>query len=268
MRNQFQYTIRATTIGLLAVLAACADGEKTDDGPATAAATSQQPSTAPSAQPSGDRINLANCAQDTNGRVFFQVGKSVLGVPAPQIRDAIPTSLRPPLTKEDVKKELKSQAAAGGGCLNKPIAASLLVIQDDFGHPLLDGRVGLLGVPPQGLTAGFAEVTRNLQKNPTQNCRKVADNLIGCVGTETRGNVETQVMYVITTDTSQNMSSGGPLSARCVLKDGEVQGCNLVDQLDGNVAFDATLKAGKYTVEGLRTARETAIAKVNALRAR
>lgn len=265
MTKYVQHTIRAVSVGMIALLAACADGEDAGNGTETAAAPQ---AAAPSTPQNSDRINLANCSQDTNGQVFFQVGSSVLRVPAPNIRDAIPSSLRPPINKEDVKKELQSQAASGGGCPEKPIAASLLIIQDDLGHPLLEGRIGLLGVPPQGLTARFAQVTSNLQKNPTENCRKVGDDLIGCVGTETRGNVQTQVMYVITTDPNQRMSSGGPLSARCVLENGEVQGCNLVDQLDGNVAFDATLKAGNYTVEGLRTARETAIAKVNGLRVR
>lgn len=266
MKKQLQTTIRAASVSVLAVLAACADGENKGDGTQTAAATPQQQT--PSAQSSEDRIKLGDCSEDTNDRVFFQVGSSVLGVPAAQIRDAIPASLRPPITKEDVKKELQTQAAAGGGCPDKPIASSLLVVQDEIAHPLLDGRIGLLGVPPQGLTARFAEVTRKLQQKPTENCRQLGNDLMGCVGTETRGNVQTQVMYVIATDPNERMSSGGPLSARCVLKNGEVQGCNLVDQLQGNLAFDATLKAGKYTVEGLRTAREAAIAKVNTLRTR
>lgn len=265
MTKQLRHTLRAASVGMIALLAACADGGNKDNGTETAAAPQ---ATTPSNQPSSDRINLANCSQDAGGQVFFQVGTTVLRVPAPNILDAIPASLRPPISKDDVKKELQSQAAAGGGCPEKPIAASLLIIQDDLGHPLMDGRIGLLGVPPQGLTARFAQVTSNLQKNPTENCRKVGDDLMGCVGTETRGNVETQVMYVITTNPNERMSSGGPLSARCVLKDGEVQGCNLVDQLDSSVAFDATLKAGTYTVEGLRTAREAAIAKVNGFKVR
>ncbi len=61
-----------------------------------------------------------------------------------------------------------------------------------------------------------------------------------CVGTETVGQRETPVMYVITTDTSRNLNTGGPLAARCVLQgaqqpaDGQapagIRSCNIVDE--------------------------------------
>ncbi|MEM7058686.1 MAG: hypothetical protein AAF557_13935 [Pseudomonadota bacterium] len=269
--------IRAVSLTLLAALAACADGGQESETPAaeasnsqTAAASNSQTAAAATGQgqQGQDRVNLAQCTQDTNGRVFFQVGATTMSIPAPSVRDAIPSSLNPPINKEAVRKELQSQAAAGGGCPGKPIAASLLILQDDLGHPLLDGRIGLLGTPPEGVTAQFSQVTRNLQQNPTENCRDLGGDLLGCVGTETRGNAQTQVMYVIARDPGQRMASGGPLAARCVLKESKVQGCNLVDQLPGNVAFDATLKAGTYTTDGLRAAREAAAAKVNSYRTR
>lgn len=267
MTKALRQTLRAASFSLIVVLAACADGGNTDEPAATAADTAQQQAanTATQQGQSQDRINLANCAQPANGRVFFQVGNKVLGVSAPTIRDAIPASLRPPINKDQVKSELQSQAAAGGGCPGKPIVASLLVLNDDLGHPLLDGQVGLLGTPPEGMTQRFADVTRNLQQKPTQNCRQMGGGLMGCIGTETRGNAQTQVMYVITMDPAQRMSTGGPLAARCVLKDNTVQRCNLVDELAGNIAFDATLKAGNYTAKDLEAARTAAIAKLDAL---
>lgn len=266
MTDLTRHTVRAASLTLIAALAACADGGKKDEASSPEATNTQQQTVAAATPGSEDRVNLSQCADGTNGRVFFQIGATTLSVPGPTVRDAIPASLSPPLNKEAVKQELQSQAAAGGGCPGKPISANLLVLQDDLDHPLLDGRIGLLSTPPQGVTGQFAEVTGNLQKKPTQNCRQMGADLLGCLGRETRGNVQTQVMYVITTDQSARMASGGPLAARCVLKENQVQGCNLVDQLPGNIAFDATLKAGTYTTAGLRAARNAAVAKVNSYR--
>ncbi|MEM9140992.1 MAG: hypothetical protein AAGB15_14290, partial [Pseudomonadota bacterium] len=64
------------------------------------------------------------------------------------------------------------------------------------------------------------------------------------------------------------MASGGPLAARCVLEDDAIRGCNMVDQLPGNVAFDVTLKSGNYTVAALSSARDAAAARISALRQR
>lgn len=267
MTDLTRHTVRAASLTLIAALAACGGGDGESESASSEASTPQQ-QTAAAAPSSDGRVNLSQCDQDTKGRVFFQVGSTTMSVPGGAVRDAIPANLNPPLDKDAVKRELQSQAAAGGGCPGKPIAASLLILQDDLGHPLLDGRIGLLGTPPQGLTAQFAEVTANLQQKPTKNCRQMGADLLGCLGTETRGNVQTQVMYVITTDRSARMASGGPLAARCVLQENQVQGCNLVDQLPGNVAYDATLKAGNYTTAGLSAARDAAAAKVNGYRAR
>ena len=266
--------LRALSVGVVALLAACADGPSEGESSPTAAAPSQpsastpaQPSTnANPAQPNQDRINLAKCSQPADGKVFFQVGQSVLGVPAQAIRDAIPSNLKPPISKEAVKQELQNQAATGGGCPEKPIDARLLMVQAAPTHPLLDGNIGLLGNPPADLTDQFAQLTRNLQNNPTENCRDIGDQLLGCIGTENRGNAQTQVMYVVTTNRQEKLASGGPLAARCVLNDGKVRSCNLVDKVPGNIAFDATLKAGSYTLAGLRSARDTAAAQVNGLR--
>lgn len=255
---------RASAVFAFGFLAACgSDGTSTNETTATTATTQQQNSPAVA---SSDRISLAQCTQPAGGNVFFRVGDAVFRIPGSNVRDAIPSSLQPPINKGDVKSELQRQAAAGGGCPEKPIDTRLLMLQTNLDHPLLDGTVGLLATPPEGLTATFSKVTRQLQQRPNQNCKQVGADLIGCVGTETRGTVETQVMYVISTDTTQNLASGGPLAARCVLDQGNVRGCNMVDQLPGNVAFDVTLKAGNYTVASLRSARDTAAARITALR--
>ena len=249
------------------ILSACASND--GDGTQTAAAdAAKQPA---QAQGSGDRINLSQCGQDGMGFVFFKIGQSTLGVPAPSVRDAVPSSLKQPFTAEQVMPELQRQAAAGGGCPEKPIQARYLTWTTEPKSPLLVGDISLANAPAGALTSQFAKVTSQRQAKPTQNCKDVGGNLIGCVGTETKRNRstgaenQTQVMYVITTDRTAKLASGGPLSARCVLEEGKVLGCSLVDELPGNIAFDVTLKPGEYTSQGLASARAEAVANINSL---
>lgn len=250
----------------LTLLAACApEATKSTDQPTQPA----QPQTGatPGAQAAqGDRINLSNCATPTDGRVYFKVGQNVLAVPANAVRDVIPASLKPPVRKEDVKSALQAEAARGGGCQGRPLDASLLLVQSDLGHPLLQGSLGLLATPPQGISGPFAKVTRTLQQKPTENCKAIGGGLIGCVGSETRGEARTPVMYVIATDPNQNLAGGGPLAARCVLQGEKVAGCSMVDQLSGQLAFDATLAPGTYSADGLRDARQRVETVINGLR--
>ncbi|MEM7189623.1 MAG: hypothetical protein AAF439_08425 [Pseudomonadota bacterium] len=230
-----------------------------------------QPTPAPAqqtqtAQAASNQVQVLNCTGPTNGSVHFRVGRADLAIPGNLVLDAVPAGMQPPITRESVQAELQARAAQGAGCPGKPIDAGLVLIRDQPQHPLLDGQIGLLRMPPEGITARFAEVTRNLQTSPTRNCQTMGADLIGCVGKENRGGEETDVMYVITTDPSEKMRSGGPLSARCVLKDKAVERCNLIDQLSGNLAIDANLKAGSYSTAGLRAALDIATAKVNGLR--
>lgn len=250
------------------LLAACASDDTNGTQTAAATATQQNATTE-----QGDRINLARCEKQAEGRVFFKVGKTTLAVPAPAVRDAVPSSLKQPFTTEQVKPELQRQAAAGGGCPEKPIEARYLSWQTEPKSPLLVGDISLANAPAGALTSQFAKLTGQLQANPTQNCKDVGGNLIGCIGTETKRRPDgtedkTQVMYVITTDRTARLSTGGPLSARCVLEDGKVLGCSLVDELPGDVAFDVTLKPGSYTTTGLDAARSEAIANITALQKR
>jgi len=248
-----------------ALLAACEPQQTGPDDPAPQTQANAQAGTPPQA---GDRINLAQCDRPSNGRVHFRLGQTVLAVPADAVRDAIPANLTPPIDQAQVKQALQAQAAQGGGCPGKPIDASLLLVETDLGHPLLQGSIGLLATPPDGISGPFTEVTRTLQQEPTENCRDIGGGLIGCVGAETRGDRRTPVMYVIATDPAARLATGGPLAARCVLNEGDnkVRGCSLVDQLPGQIAFDATLAPGTYSAEGLREARARVAATVGALR--
>lgn len=252
-------------LGAPLFLSACAsDG---GDGTQTAAADPGQQ--AADAAP-GKRVNLAQCQQPSNGAVFFTVGSATMGIPAEAVRDAIPTSLKGGFAKEDIRPELQRQAATGGGCPEKPIQVRFLNWQSEPTSPLLTKNISIAAAP-KGALGQLAQVTTQLQAQPTQNCKDLGGDLIGCVGTETKRDrasgqeIQTQVMYVVTTDRSAKMASGGPLSARCVLDEGKIVLCSLVDEIRGNAAYDVTLKPGKYTTAGLIAARDEVVAQINAV---
>ncbi len=255
---------------LVLTLAACEDG---GSGPVTA--TSQQSSETNSSQSTAPQsstgtassgtgatiINITKCSQPIGNKIFFKVGAAQLGIPSSVIVEAIPSSLRPPIKKEDATRELERQAAAGAGCPDRPLEAVLLVVNERFGHPLLEGTAGLVRAAP-GATAQFAQLTQQLQQKPTQNCKPLSGELLACVGTETRGSRETPVMYVITTNASEKLNTGGPLAARCTLQETKIQGCNLIDTLPGGLTVDVTLNAGTYTTADLAGARAAALRQI------
>jgi hypothetical protein len=246
-------------------LSACEPGP--EDAPdAAAAPAAGQAATAAAAGTGQDRISMAECSTPAQGRVHFDVGDAVLAVPAQDVREVVPAGMQAPLQQEAVTARLRELAAAGSGCPEKPMEAMLLLVGGDAGNPLLEGTIGVLRSPPGTITAQFAKLTRDLQRNPTQNCRQLNGRLIACVGTETIGQRETPVMYVITTDPSETLNTGGPLAARCVLEGEAIRGCNIVDQLPGNLTIDAALNAGTYTTESLASAHQAALARVQSLR--
>lgn len=245
---------------LVVALGACAP-EPGSEQPQAAATGTTQPAT-----PSANRVNLAQCSTPSNGAVHFTVGEARLALPANVVGDVIPANMKPPFNKEEVQKELQAQAAAGAGCPEKPINASLLLMQADFGNTLLQGTVGLVNTPSPQAVQRFAKLTADLQAKPNRNCKTLTGELLACVGTETRGGKETPVMYVITTDTTKRMNTGGPLAVRCVLGEKKIEGCNLVDQLVGGATFDATLNAGDYSTALLSSARQAVLGKLETWR--
>lgn len=239
-------------------LAACAP-EPSEPQQSPAPSTAQPQATAAAKE---NRVNLAQCQSAALGNVHFEVGGSVLAVPAGAVNDVIPSNMKPPFQKEAVRAELQNQASQGAGCPERPLGATLLLVKDDLGHPLLEGTMGLVRTPPKETAERFAKLTAQLQAKPNRNCKTLAGELLACVGTETRGERDTPVMYVISTDTTQKMNTGGPLAVRCLLGEKKIQGCNIVDQVPGGVTFDATLKAGDYSTALLRGARDAAARKV------
>jgi hypothetical protein len=250
----------------LVALAAC---EQTPDTPAAAPDAGAGGGTAAAASPAGpeERISMAECGTPAQGRVHFEIGETVLAVPAEQVRDVIPTGMQPPLTAEAVAAELRARAAEGAGCPEKPMEVALLLVGSEGTDPLLQGPIGVLRSAPGAITGQFAELTRKLQQSPTQNCRRMEQGeLLACVGTETVGSRETRVMYVITTNPNRKLNTGGPLAARCVLEGEQVRGCNIVDQLPGNLTMDAALNPGTYSTETLASAHRAAVAQIQSLR--
>ena len=255
-------------LAALATIALAACEPTPGDAPAADTATPAETATA-TAAPAGsgqDRISMAECATPAEGRVHFRIGEAVLAVPAPDVREVIPAGMQAPLQQDAVTAELRARAAEGAGCPEKPMDAALLLLGGEAGDPLLEGTIGVLRSPPGRITTQFAELTRDLQRNPTQNCRQLSGQLIACVGTETVGQRETSVMYVITTDPNRNLNTGGPLAARCVLNGESIRGCNIVDQLPGSLTIDAALNAGTYSTASLAGAHQAALARVQSLR--
>lgn len=262
----------AAMAALTAVALAACEPSPGDAPAAEAAPTAGAPAAAASATGDGpadgaqQRISMAECATPSEGRVHFDIGETVLAVPAPAVREVIPTGMQPPLQEEAVAAELRARAAEGAGCPEKPMKAVLVLVGSDAGDPLLEGTIGILRSPPGTMTAQFAKLTRDLQRSPTRNCKTLNGGLIACVGTETVGARETPVMYVITMDPNRNLNTGGPLAARCVLEGDAVRGCNIVDQAPGNLTVDAALKAGTYSTESLAKAHQAAMSRVASLR--
>ncbi len=200
----------------------------------------------------------------------------MLSVPADEVREVYPTGLQAPVSEEAVTSAIRARAAEGAGCPEKPMEAVLVAVGGGPADPLLEGTIGILRSTPGAITDQFAKITRGLQSNPTENCKKVNGELLTCVGTETVGQRQTPVMYVITTDPSQKLNTGGPLAARCVLQGAaqpaagqspaEIRSCNIVDEVPGDLIIDATLKAGTFSTQSLAQAHRAALARVQSLR--
>lgn len=246
---------RIGLVALAALLTACAEpGAGTDTGaPATPATTTETTTTEPNT--GGDtRVGLSRCQQADGGRVHFRLNQTVFAVVPDQIQETIPLGLAPPYTPETVKAALETQTANGGGCPERPLDLLVLAVKTDLGDPLLAGTVGFLAANPGRLSNGYADVTARLQANPPADCQRLGGDLLGCAGTETTGNRRAEVMYLISTNRSLRMNSGGPLAARCSITEGQVTGCNIIDNGPSGVIFDAILTEGDYSTAAFQSA--------------
>ena len=254
---------RTGAVAAMVALAACSDGPEAPD-PAKTASTEGAAATT---DKTGGGAGLPNCSTPSEGRIFFKVADLGLAVAGNVVQDVIPANIKPPVTKEKVVAEVKTQTEQGIGCPEKPMDAGLLLVKDDLGHPLLDGSMGLLALPPGGITAGFVAETKRLQGAPTKACQQMSgSDLLACRGREKQGERVTEVLYLITMDTKQNMATGGPLAARCTFKGEAIAGCNLVETITDGVVVDVSLKSGLYTTESLRGALDKATAWITSKR--
>lgn len=253
---------------LLLALAGCASEPAQPPVSATASAAPAAPAATATATGGAQQnpIQMAQCQQPAEGKITFRVGQSVLAVPPAMVRTAIPEGVTPSMQQAEVGQLLRTRTSQGGGCPEKPLETRLLTIGGDPGNPLLTGDIGILAAAPGTINAPFAKITRDLQRNPNENCRELNGQMIACVGTETVGERTTEVMYVVTTDPNRKLVSGGPLAARCIFEQKAIKGCDLVDELPGGIAIDAPLKAGTYSSESLAAAHAAAVRAVNAVR--
>ena len=251
---------KAALIGTaLLVLAACAPENK-------APGTSTQAATPSSTEQSTARVGLKNCATPDGGKVHFDVGGTVLALAPNEIQETIPKSLKPPFSAEVLKAELDRQTAAGGGCPEKPLEMLVLAMNGRSGDTLLQGTIGMLGTDPDRVSKAYADITTRLQTNPPENCNKLGGDLLACIGTQSAGDRKAQVMYIVTTDRTKKMNSGGPLAIRCAMEQGKVRGCNIVDRGRGNFIVDAILNQGEYSTTSIERAWRSAMAQIDARR--
>lgn len=255
-QNSANRGLIALALGLTLALAGCeSGGEKTavKDPPETNAANTKGP------------IDLSGCGEPAGGALHLQIGQSDLKIPLAVLADVTPAKVRRPETEAETKLPPIALAEPGAGCPEKPLDAVFAVIRDDLGDPMLEGALGLRASPKDALAA-LSQVTSGLQADPPATCNQASQDLMACVGTETRGDRTTEVLYLITTDRSENLNSGGPLSARCVREGEKVIGCGMADTVQGDVAFDATLNPGTFTTAALRAAHGSITSYIDKLR--
>ena len=195
------------------------------------------------------------------------IGKARLALPTPSIQDLVPKSAaKPNMTREMVAAAVLKETTAGFGCPEKPMATSLAILRAKFGNKLLSGRMALVALPEGAFTKRLAAVSTRMQANPGKNCERLKDaNLIGCAGAERRGKDKVDVVYYVTSDKSQKLRSGGPLYARCELKNKKLQACNIIDELPGGLTVDIGLASGAYSTKTLREALDLALKGVDLL---
>lgn len=264
-------TLRLLVPAIVLSLAACA--EQTATPPATGtgqqqAAAAQAPA-AGQAAPAGEaaQLTLTGCAQPPGDKMHFRVGENHLAVPQAAIRTIVPLEADRGEAPDKMLAQIEARLKDGKGCPETPFEASLVVLDGEVNDPLLAGRVTVLRQPSQQSLAGFTKLMSEFQRQQPENlCGKLGDDMLQCFWKEKAGERELLTLYLITTNTKQNLAMGAPLTARCLLKDQKtVVGCSIQDTLSGGIAVDAPLKSGKITTANLRSARDAAVKAVQNL---
>ncbi|MEL6997877.1 MAG: hypothetical protein AAFP68_06405 [Pseudomonadota bacterium] len=262
-------------IGLACVLAACADEGQPPAASGEAQSTSQQaasqqaasgqaasPAAAQQSQSIG-RISLENCQTPDNGNVLFRVSRTTLSIPSTEIQETVPRGLSNTFTAEQAMAELQRQASAGAGCPGKPLDLLALGIQVPDQNTLLRGTIGLIATNSAAQAAEYAKFTTRLQTQTPKTCSEVDGGLLLCPATQKIGNRDVEIAYVVSTDRTKKMRSGGPLAAQCGRQGQSIGNCKLIDLDSQGTAFEASLKNAQFTTASLDQAWRTAQAAID-----
>ncbi|MEM7685467.1 MAG: hypothetical protein AAF293_11625 [Pseudomonadota bacterium] len=267
-------------IGLACVLVACADeghppaasseAQSTSQQATSQQATSQQatsqqatsPAAAQQSQSIG-RISLENCQTPDNGKVLFRVSRTTLSIPSTEIQETVPRGLSNTFTAEQAMAELQRQASTGAGCPGKPLDLLALGIQVPDQNTLLRGTIGLIATNSAAQAAEYAKFTTRLQTQTPKTCSQVDGGLLLCPATQKIGNRDVEIAYVVSTDRTKKMRSGGPLAAQCGRQGQSIGNCKLIDLDSQGTAFEASLKNAQFTTASLDQAWRAAQAAID-----
>lgn len=251
---------RGLAAAALLALAACGDEET----PAPqASSTSQVP--AAQAKSNINWLDLAPCGQPQTGAVHYRIGGAVLVLEQAIVRRVILTQSR--LTQGiDPSKSLGEQLPKGTGCADNPLDVAGVVTKSGFETDLLEGSVTLFPLLPDLIVSYQRVITQLLNERPSNACQAEQDGLLICFGQERQNDIATDVAYVIATDPSKNLATGGPLFARCEIREGRPVGCNLGDAASQQIFYDATLARTPSSDIDLKTAHDQIRQKFGAVR--
>lgn len=249
--------------------AAAQPGATAESAAATTGADTQTAQAAP-AGAGGDetRLTTVDCKAPSHGKVYFGVGGTVMAVPANEILTVYPPNVAPNTPAADVVNMLKTQTAAGAGCPDKPLDAGLLAVAGQTADPLLEGRVIMVRAQPGTIAKSEGKVAREMQQNASK-CQKTKGGLLACNATVSMGDTQVHRLYFVSANPKQTLSYGGPLAAYCSVNEEQkkLTSCEILDELPGNIAVRAPLKAVPQSPAQLQAAQKAMVARVRELRA-
>jgi hypothetical protein len=251
---------------VLLALAACQSEPAKPQAAAEPAAESPAPAQTAAGQPVvEERLSTADCATPAQGRVHFNINDVVFAVPGNDVRTVVPPDVTPSTPADQVVAMLREQTAEGAGCPEKPLEAGLLGVAGPAGDPLVADTIALFRSPAGAIATPFGTLTREMLAN-SDRCQTGQGGLIACQALQQNGAQQMQSLYLLSTERNRTLAFGGPLAARCVVANGQVRGCEIVDELPGGIGLRAPLKALPQSSAALAAAHQAALAKVRSLR--
>lgn len=210
-----------------------------------------------------ERLATPECQQPSDDKVFFRVGSAVFAVPGGEVDTVLPPGVTPETPANEVIGRLRTATAEGAGCPEKPLDLALLAVSGPQSDALLAGTI--LIFRSDGIAGPYGDLTRQMLASPDR-CQSSEGGLIACQAVEQDGAEEIRSLYLVSTDRNQKLSFGGPMAARCMLAEDRIQGCEILDELDGQIGVRAPLKALPESGAQLAAAHKAAIERVRSLR--